>query len=420
MNWLALAIVSVAAVPSCVVLVQCFSALVLRRRTLPMTSEVGPIAVVLPAHNEAGIIGQTVNGLLSELRPCDRLIVVADNCVDATADMARAAGAKVLLRHHDQLRGKGFALRHAIESLKEDPPDVVVFLDADCSIQPGGVVQLASQADHTQRPIQSAYLMQPHGSASPANRISAFAVVLKNLVRPAGMQGLGLPCLLTGSGMAFPWEVLVSVDHPGGNIVEDMAYSIDLALAGVSPKPEMSVRVHSVLPEEREAAQSQRTRWEHGHLDTILRQGPRLLLGFLRTGRPSLLAMLLDLSVPPLSLFVIAAIGLAALSIGWGVVTTFWWPAAIAVGSLIALATALSASWAAHGRHVLSVTQTLTIPGYMLAKIPMYFRFLWKPQTEWVRTSRDTAMQQELQLSPHFREGSDGVKKRPAHTSAKQ
>src|SRR5262249_7121868 len=147
--------------------------------------------------------------------------------------------------------------------------------------------------------------------------LSAFAFQYKNVVRPLGLDWLGLPCLLTGTGMAFPWPALRDAHLASGNIVEDMKLGVDLALAGHPAKLCPLARVSGELPSGRDAAVTQRTRWEHGHLQTLLTQAPRLVLASLRQWRPSLLGLALELSVPPLSLLLLLWAVAVAGALGW-------------------------------------------------------------------------------------------------------
>ena len=126
----------------------------------------------------------------------------------------------------------------------------------------------------------------------------------KTGVRPQGLDRLGFPGILTGTGMAFPWSVIQSASLASGNIVEDMQLSMDLAIAGHPTLFCPDTKVIGLLPQQAQAAKSQRTRWEHGHLQTMLTQVPRLVREALRQKRLDLLVIALDLSVPPLSLLV--------------------------------------------------------------------------------------------------------------------
>lgn len=107
--------------------------------------------VLIPAHNEALGIADT----LHRLHGADAAIavlVVADNCQDETAHVARAAGAEVLERHDLERRGKGFALAfgrdHLAKRRPDERPEVIVVLDADCrtDMAASGVSQASAGA----------------------------------------------------------------------------------------------------------------------------------------------------------------------------------------------------------------------------------------------------------------------------------
>ena len=238
----------------------------------------------------------------------------------------------------------------------------------------------------------------PDAESRGVSRISEFAVLVKNYVRPRGLQAAGLPCLLTGSGMAYPWEALERTPHPGAHIVEDMTYAVDLAINCYAPKPCMEACFVATLPSRDSAFTTQRTRWEHGHLATIASQSPRLLGAFLRSGRLSLLAMLLELSTPPLSLLVVGAASVAIALVAAAVAGAGLAPlAVVAVGVLLAGA-GLFAAWLRFGRDVLPWHVALAIPGYVITKLPLYQRFFVKPEATWIRTERD------MPPAPHFKD----------------
>ena len=100
---------------------------------------------------------------------------------------------------------------------------------------PGCLDALAAQVAQTNRPAQACYLMTPPAAPRAIDVISSLAVLVKNRVRPLAMAKLGLPCLITGSGSAFPWQAIALRSFAGGNIVEDMQFAVDLALADFSP-----------------------------------------------------------------------------------------------------------------------------------------------------------------------------------------
>ncbi|MEX0715284.1 MAG: glycosyltransferase family 2 protein [Planctomycetaceae bacterium] len=393
----ALACVAVG-LPIAVFCVECFaSALPLRRRALSdgdSTAETvelddSPRTVVLiPAHDEAAVIGETLAHLLPTLPASARAIVIADNCNDETAPLARIAGADVLERRDLRRRGKGYAIEFALSKLEADPPDVVVVFDADCRGDAELIDTIARVAHRTRRPVQALDLVETDGPAASIHAVSSLSFRFKNLVRPAGMARLGLPCHLMGTGMAIPWSRLRDVRLCGGNLAEDMQLGIDLAIAGFPPLFRPEVGVTSPAPSERSAFVSQRTRWEQGHLATLSTQVPRLLLAGVRRRRLDLIGMALDLAVPPLSLLVMTWAFVFVLAIAFGFFGGTWWPAgALAVQGGMMLA-AVAVGWAKHCRRHVPLRVLAAIPIYMLRKLPIYVSFFFKRQKQWVRTER--------------------------------
>ena len=346
------------------------------------------VAVLIPAYNEAAGIAATISTILSQLTPQDRLLVVADNCTDATAEIARNCGASAIERQDTQRKGKGYALDFGLKSIESDPPEVVIVVDADCICQPDCIKKLARAALASQRPVQATYLMEQPPNPTPKDSISALAFLVKNLVRPSGLKQLGFPSLLTGTGMAFPWSIIRSVSLASSNIVEDMQMSLDLAIAGHTTVFCPGAKVTGCLPQQ-QAAKSQRTRWEHGHLQTLLTQTPRLATALVQQKRFDLLAIALDLSVPPLSLLVAIWVAAFAASLLAATFGTSPIPAVfLAVQGLLILVSIIGA-WSKFGRADISGSTLLSIPFYILWKIPLYQGFILKRQTKWVRTERD-------------------------------
>ncbi len=345
--------------------------------------------IVIPAHNEAEGIAATLNSLRPQLTPADQILVVADNCTDTTTAIAQANGATVIERHNPDQRGKGYALDFGLRHLDPDPPEILVMIDADCDIQPGMLDQLVQRSAHYACPSQAIYLMTPPDSPSPKNAIASFAFRVKNLVRPLGLDRFGFPCFLTGTGMAFPWTVICAVDLASGHIVEDMKLGLDLALAGHSPRLCPTAFLTGRLPQQQSAIQTQRTRWEHGHLQILITYGPKLVFASIQQRRLDLLILALDLMIPPLSLFVMLWIGgiLVAGSLGW--IGAIWGPFYSLLGSGSLLLTAILMAWIRFGQQDLPLKTLLLVPVYLLWKIPIYLNFWFKPQREWVRTERD-------------------------------
>ena len=378
-------------IPMAVLVGECLLSLLPQRRIRRGAPAPRPrVAVLIAAHNEAADITATLASLRPQLHEGDRLVAVADNCNDATARLARGGGAEVCERFDPRRRGKGYALDYGLCFLAQDPPEVVLMVDADCIVHAGAVDELVRQVERTGRPAQALYLMDQPPVAQARDLVSALAFMVKNLVRPMGLHRIGLPCPLTGSGMAFPWVLIRRQHLATGNTVEDMQLGLDIAMAGAPATFCPSARITGRLPSNPEAARTQRTRWEHGHLRTLRREVVRLLWAGIRHGRPDVLALALDLSVPPLSLVVMV----------WSVVTPLAalaalfhlgpvWPVAALVIGGGAMAATLLAVWFKFGRSSLPLSSLLAAPLYLLWKVPLYIGIVVRPQRGWVRTERD-------------------------------
>ncbi len=357
-------------------------------RTKPRAAR-ARIAVLVPAHDEAGGIEQTLRAVLPQLRPGDRLLVVADNCSDDTAERARRAGAQVVERSHATDRGKGFALAFGVDALRGDPPGLVVILDADCELGPNALDTLSERVSATGRPAQALYLMLAAADARLPRRMAQFAWRVRNWVRPSGSHRLGLPCQLMGTGMAFAWPMLREASLANASIVEDMKLGIDLGLGGRAPLFCAEALVTSRFPETVAATRTQRTRWEHGHLEMILREVPGMLAAAWRRRDGRLVGMALDLCVPPLALLaamLVAGTALAGL-VSWGLgdaTLAGAWTLLLCVFAFAALL-----AWRVRGRDLIGLAELLSIPLYIAAKLPLYLRFVLQREKRWVRTERD-------------------------------
>ncbi len=386
---LLLAIAILLLIPSLVIFMQVLFACLPGKHDNVTPVEDMSIAVLIPAHNESSGIVATLNSILPQMKSNDRLLVVADNCSDDTAEIAVANGAEVIKRHDLENRGKGFALDFGIHYLAKNPPDIVIIVDADCLVEANALKRIAAYALHYGRPVQALYMMYAK-APDLKSRIAEFAWCVKNLVRPLGYAKLGLPCQLMGTGMAFEWETILNADLANGNIVEDMKLGVDLSRSGKSPMFYPDALVISHFPEASDIQSGQRTRWEHGHLMMILFEAPKLLIQGVTKFDKNLLAMAFDLSVPPLALLVALLFG---YSTALGMVVMLFDIAQLAfqitLSALFILTVSTAVAWWGWGRRIITFSTLLLVPVYVISKIPYYIKFLFKRQKAWNKTERD-------------------------------
>ena len=189
--------------------------------------------------------------------------------------------------------------------------------------------------------------------------------------------------------MAFPWACLNAVELASGHIVEDLKLGIDLALAGQPPVFCPEALVTSQFPCSDSALKGQRTRWEHGHLGIILSEVPRLLAKSFTSLNASLLAMALDLSVPPLALLALLVLALSGANAVFFWVARVWLPLGLTATAAVLLAISVALSWSAFARGIISLRSLAAAPVYALWKFPLYLKFLTARQSDWIRSKRD-------------------------------
>ncbi len=389
-SWLLAIIAGAVAIPAAVFCLEIWGSL-LRREVPPSSTHErrARIAVLVPARNESAGIAATLADIKTQLLPSDRLLVVADNCVDDTAALARAAGAEVVERHDTAHIGKGFALDFGLQQFDSDPPEIVIMVDADCRLAWNAIDRLTAACAETKRPVQALYLMTAPEGSKINHQVAEFAWRVKNWVRPLGLGGLDLPCPLMGAGMAFPWNVVRGADLASGWIVEDLKLGLDLAAAGHPPLFCPSALVTSHFAASARGAEIQRRRWEHGHLMTIFKKAPNLLRLAVAHRDFNLLSLTLDLLVPPLSLLTIVLVLMFAMTgaaklLGFGSIAF-----GLSATTLVVFAVSVGLAWAKYGRDVLPFRSILSIPGYMLAKLGLYRQVLFGKMTaDWIGTDR--------------------------------
>jgi cellulose synthase/poly-beta-1,6-N-acetylglucosamine synthase-like glycosyltransferase len=192
-----------------------------------------------------------------------------------------------------------------------------------------------------------------------------------------------------GTGMAFPWDVISSIKLASGSIVEDLKLGLELSRIGSPAVFCPSAKVTSYFPSVSTGIQSQRERWEKGHITTILSNAPVFFCQSAICGNASLLALTLDLVVPPLSLLSIFLVGMCLVSgvaMFFGVPTTAFTICAV---SSAGFAAAVFLSWVKYGRDILPVSAGPLVASYVAGKLPIYRKVFSKSANiRWIRADR--------------------------------
>ena len=381
------------AIPTAVFCVEIIAAIAVPQRqpvTRPNCSARRRLAVLVPAHNESTGLLPTLADIRSQLLPGDRLLVIADNCTDDTAAVARAGGAEVIERHDATKLGKGYALEYGLGHLTLDPPDIVIAIDADCRVKAGTIDQLALTSGATGQPVQAVNTMTSPTMSPINHQIAEFAWRVKQWLRPLGLSALWLPCQMTGTGMAFPWDAIRSVDFKSASLAEDLRLGLELSFAGYSPRFCPSACVTSEFPSSVNGTKTQRKRWEQGHLEIIANDALRLSSLAIARGNWPLFVLTLDLMVPPLSLLVILVAGVFAVTALAALIGFSSVPLVISAATLLGFITAIFVAWLNCGRDVLPASAIFSIVPYVLGKVGLYRQIIsGNGDAKWVRTDRE-------------------------------
>ncbi len=262
------------------------------------------IAVLIPAHDEALLIAGTVADVLRQDYPpaARTVLVIADNCSDATATLARTAGARVLERQGNP--GKGQGLYDALAELMREDWDGFLIMDADSRLHPGTLTALNQALAHGAQAVQIRYgVLNPHESLQ--TRAMELSTASYNALRPLGKSRLGLSAGINGNGFCLTRATVERVPYLAHSIVEDIEYHMLLLKAGIGVDFLAQVWVKAQMPTGGHGSRVQRVRWERGRIATIRSYAPQLWRS-LRQGQRRALDGLIDVLMPPVSLVSLA------------------------------------------------------------------------------------------------------------------
>ncbi len=247
-------------------------------RAAPSPAPTTRFAIVIPAHNEAEGLGETLQRLRTIDYPSDRfqILVIADNCEDSTAEVARQGGARTLQRSDAQNPGKGHALAWALPQIVSEPFDAILVLDADCQLD----VMALRQADAFLH--QGHHVIQlNHRVLNPDENAITYATTVGRTLEYdlffAPKSRIGGAVLLVGTGMIFASQILR--DHPwqSHSCAEDSEYTVQLTRAGVPVRFLSDAHIGCKSVTRRSDLEIQRRRWASGNLELGKKQAFRLM-----------------------------------------------------------------------------------------------------------------------------------------------
>ena len=352
---------------------------------------------LIPAHNEEQLLPKLLTNLNQLDYPQSHYVVhvVADNCTDRTAELARNLGAVAHERFDQQQIGKGYALQWLLNRVRAagEVFDAAVIIDADSVVSANFLRVMDDQLQQGALVVQS-YDGVLNPARSWAVSLRAMAMAVLNYLRPLGRMPLGGSAGLKGNGMVFHRTILEQYAW-SASVTEDIEYHMTLLLNGVRVRFAPEAVVWAEMPETLANSHTQNVRWEQGRLEMARRYIPRLLRhAFFGTKRQAqvspfvLLDAMMDLLIPPFAIVAGVTLLFLALAPFLGGTTGLLVALYLLVGQLLYLLSGLLLTKAP----VKVYLALLYTPLFIVWKIWLYLRVLLRfEQQGWVRAVRDSA-----------------------------
>ena len=354
------------------------------------------IVLIIPAHNEALEIGNTIGNVKKCHYSAEdyAIVVIADNCDDETASLARSAGAVVVERTDTENRGKGQALDWFFKTHTDiyGSYDAVAIMDADTLMHPDFLSEISSSLSSPEVKVVQGYYGVSNREDNWRTALSSAALNVFHHVRPAGRNRIGGTAGLKGNGMAFKTDILKTYGWPAYSIVEDIEFSMILLHDGILVHYNPEAIVYGEMATEKKQAETQRKRWEGGRFEVFKKYGlPLLKMWFKDKKKVCYLDGFMELFTPPLSLLLMGQI----LFFG---VSAFMYPALFRLSIYCLLGTAFYVfSGLILKKAPLYVWKCLfSAPFFILWKIPIYLKIVKKgDQNTWERTQRKSELEKK-------------------------
>nr|WP_282452720.1 glycosyltransferase family 2 protein [Lysobacter sp. CAU 1642] len=345
--------------------------------------------VLVPAHNESAVI----ENCLASLRKIDwpaplfRLLVVADNCDDATAVLAADAGALVLVRTDPTRKGKGFALQYGFEhSRAAGWADAVAIVDADSEVSANILEAFAARLENGAGAVQAHYgVLNP--LQSWRTRLMAIAHGAFHGVRSRARERLELSSGIRGNGWCVAHAVLEENPFQAFSLTEDIEYGIDLGLSGYRVHYADEAWANAEMAAGEQVASRQRQRWEDGRMDLFRSRTVPLLQCAWRQRSLVCIDLAIDLMMMPLSyvvLYVTALIAISAALSVWNAAFLYLLWLAVLLAAVLTLY--VFRGWQLSGLGAVALLDVLRAPFFVVWKLLLKLRRY--DRTEWAPTRR--------------------------------
>jgi Glycosyltransferases, probably involved in cell wall biogenesis len=240
--------------------------------------------VLVPAHNEERVVKDIIENLQHMEYPKELydFFIIADNCTDRTADVARQMGAKVIETKKSKPTsptGKPIALKKALKIIGnyQDKYDILMIFDADNLIDPNMFLEVNSQYIDKNKPEMIQCYLGSKNKKGPVAWFYYMCFTTSNRFVQLARTRRGLNCGIGGTGYAVDTKFLF---ERGGwttmSLTEDFEIQIEATLKGKRILWNHNVRVYDEKPTDIKASLRQRIRWAQGQWFVALKNTPNV------------------------------------------------------------------------------------------------------------------------------------------------
>ncbi|MDD3363909.1 MAG: glycosyltransferase family 2 protein [Syntrophomonas sp.] len=232
-------------------------------------------ALITAAHNEEAVIRYHLDSLKQLNYPVELfdIYVIADNCTDNTAAVARHEGANVFERFSPQ-KGKGCALEwmfnEKLFTMEDEKYDAICLFDADNVVSSNFLLEMNSKLKKGFRSIQG-YLDTKNPNDSWVTASYATAYWSMNRMWQLARFNKGLSNALGGTGVCLEYKLLKEYGWGATCLTEDLEFTMKLLLNGIKTSWAHEAKVYDEKPVLFSQTWRQRTRWLSGHWNVALR-----------------------------------------------------------------------------------------------------------------------------------------------------
>jgi cellulose synthase/poly-beta-1,6-N-acetylglucosamine synthase-like glycosyltransferase len=274
-------------------------------------------AVIIPAHNEALVIGNTVERLRQQSYPHELfdIYVVADHCSDATAAVAREAGAICFERTEEPSGRKAYALHWLLERVLHDEKRdywAIAIFDADSQVDSEFLSAMSERLNKGHKALQGQHVIWNPGD-SVFSQLAAIDMRLNNLLRNQAKDHIGLSCRLMGDAMCLETSLIRELGWGGKSLIEDREFEIHLLLAGKRVRYVPGAVSYGQASSRWRDASKQRMRWYSGVMQLQRQYILPLGRAFRRTRDLAVLDRIVELLLPSYSWLSVMTVALLTI-----------------------------------------------------------------------------------------------------------